>query len=149
MKITLKAEILCAAGLIVFFFFPWITIGGLISISGYQIPDIVKGFGQLAAIGGTGKTDPRVYLFYLIYLIPIFSALTIVFAMTDKSTKASGFIAGVAPIAALIYSLSEAGTNTFEGMAIGAWLTLLTAIAMLSAVFGLIKMPAQITTSSN
>jgi hypothetical protein len=150
MKFMSKAENLCAVGLIVFFFFPWISIGGFISIAGYEIPDIAKGLGQLAAMGSkTGKVDPQVYLYYLIYLIPIFSVLTIILGIADKSTKATGLIAGAVPIAALIYALSQTGSDTFEGMAIGAWLTLLTAIAMLLAVVGIIKMPAQATSSSS
>ena len=141
-----KAENICALGLIIFFFFPWISIGGFISFAGYEIPDIAKGLGQFAALGSrTGKVDPQIYLYYLLYLIPIFSVLTIIFGMTDKTTKITGLIAGTTPIAALIYALSQIGSDTFEGMAIGAWLTLLTAIAMLLAVAGIIKMPAQAT----
>lgn len=144
MKFMSKAENLCAIGLIVFFFFPWVSIGGFISISGYEIPDIAKGFGQLAALGSqTGKTDPRIYLFYLIYLIPIFSVLTLIFGLTNNNTKFTAFVSGIVPIAALFYALSQAGMDIFEGMAIGAWLTLLVAIAMILSLLGLIRMPAQ------
>jgi len=121
------------------FFFPWINIGGFISIAGYEIPDIVKGLKQLAAIG---KIKSQVYLYYLIYLIPIFSVLTIIFGMKGKNTKMSGLVAGVLPIGLFIYALSQIGMNIFKGMAIGAWLTLLTAVAMLLAVLGIIKISA-------
>jgi len=50
MKFMSKAENLCAVGLIVFFFFPWISIGGFISFAGYEISDIAKGLGQFAAM---------------------------------------------------------------------------------------------------
>ena len=151
MKFMSKAENLCAVGLIVFFFLPWISIGGFISFAGYEIPNTAKGLGQFAAAMGsrTGKVDPQVYLYYLIYLMPIFSVLTIIFGMAGISTKATGLIAGAVPIVALIYALSQRGLDTFEVMAIGAWLTLLTAIAMLLAVVGIIKMPAQTTESSS
>jgi len=123
---------------------PWVNIGGFINIAGYQIPDIIKGLGQFAAMGSkTQRVDPQVYLFYLIYLIPIFSIITIILGITGKNTKVIGFITGLIPIVAMIYALTQAGTNVFAGMAIGAYLTLLGAIAMILAVFGFIKMPKQ------
>jgi hypothetical protein len=68
MKFISKAENLCAIGLVVFFFFPWINVGGFISVAGYEIPDVAKGLAQLAAMGSeTGKVDIQVYLYYLIY----------------------------------------------------------------------------------
>lgn len=158
MKFMSKAENLCAVGLIVFFFFPWVSaMGGLISYAGYEIPDIVKEMAYLAAMAsGAEKPDYLVYLSYLIYLMPIFSVLTIIFGVTGKSTKVTGFIAGLVPIAVFVsvfgYTLTQTQTDLdtlFAGMAIGAWLTLFVAVAMLLAVVGIIKMPAQATASSN
>ncbi len=121
------------------------NIGGFIKIAGYEIPDIVKGLGQFAAMGSKiRRVDPQVYFFYLIYLMPIFSVLTIILGVTDKNTKVTGLVAGVMPIAALVYGLSQAGTVVFENMAIGAYLTLLTAMAMILSAFRVIKMPAQV-----
>jgi hypothetical protein len=91
----------------------------------------------------TQRIDPQVYLFYLIYLIPIFSIITILLEITDKNTKVAGFIAGLIPIVAMIYALTQAGTNVFAGMAIGAYLTLVGAIAMILVIFGFINMPKQ------
>ena len=53
MKIFERLDCICAAGLIVFFFFPWVTIGGVISVPGYKIPEIAGGVKQMAyALGG-------------------------------------------------------------------------------------------------
>lgn len=164
-KFISKLENICAIGLIIFFFLPWINIAGFISVSGYELPDVVKGFGQLAALGSkTGKSGLQSYFFYLVYLIPIFSALTIYYGVTDEDKKVTGLIAdivpfselfkvtgliaAIVPISLLFYALIKMGTDVFDGMAIGAWLTLATAIAMLLSVYGIIKLPVQTAISS-
>ena len=150
MKFFSKIENYCAIGLLVCFFLPWLQIGETISISrkGYQIPnlahDIGKGIGQFKGLlGGSGNTDPRVFWYYLIYLIPVFSVITIILGIMGKNVKATGFLAAAVPIGWFIYALIKMGTDLFNIMTFGAYLTLLCAIIMILAVVELIKIPGE------
>ena len=138
-----KIENICAIGLIILFFMPWVSIGGFLNFSGYQIPDAVKGFQSTAiALSGTeGNIDVGVYFLYLVYLIPIFSVLTIILDINKMNTKISAFIAGVTPLIGFAYILNNMGTVVFKGMAIAAWLTIVISIIMLLANFDIIKLP--------
>ena len=155
MKFFSKVENYCAIGLLVFFFLPWLKIGDRLSISlkGYEIPDIAehigKGIGQFKGLlGGSGNTDPRVFWYYLIYLIPVFSVITIILGVMGKNVKATGFLAAAVPIGWFIYALIKMGTDLFKIMTFGAYLTLLCAIIMILAVVELIKLPGQKTQAS-
>ncbi len=150
MKFFSKIENFCAIGLLVFFFFPWLKIGDIVSVSltGYQIPDIAehiaKGIGQFKGLlGGSGSTDPRAFWYYLIYLIPVFSVVTIILGIMGKNIKATGFLAGAVPIGWFIYALIKMGADLFKIMTIGAYLTLLCAIIMILAVVDIINIQGQ------
>jgi len=136
-KFTLSAQNICAICLIIFFFFPWMNIGGLIKFSGYEIPDAVKTLGQFAAsFGETTKMNPKVHLFYLLYLIPIFSVITIILNIKGREPKYAGLVAAAVPIVSLIYFVYEIGSEILDGLAIGAYLTLFTAFGMIYATVG-------------
>jgi hypothetical protein len=150
MKFFSKVENYCAIGLLVCFFLPWLQIGETISISrkGYQIPnlahDIGKGIGQFKGLlGGSENTDPQVFWYYLIYLIPVFSVITIILGIMGKNVKATGFLAAAVPIGWFIYALIKLRTDLFKIMTFGAYLTLACAIIMILAVVELIKIPGQ------
>jgi hypothetical protein len=150
MKFFSKIENYCAIGLLVCFFLPWLQIGETISISrkGYQIPnlahDIGKGIGQFKGLlGGSGSTDPQVFWYYLIYLIPVFSVITIILGIMGKNVKATGFLAAAVSIGWFIYALIKMGTDLFKIMTFGAYLTLICAILMILAVVELIKIPGK------
>ena len=150
MKFFSKVENFCTIGLLVFFFLPWLKIGGDLSVSltGYQIPDLAehigKGIGQFKGLlGGSGNTDPRVFWYYLIYLIPVFSVITIILGIMGKNVKAPGFLAAAVPIGWFIYALIKMGADLFKIMTFGAYLTLICAIIMILAVVEIIKIPGQ------
>jgi len=153
MKFFSKFENYCAIGLLVLFFLPWLEIGGdfaSLSVKGYQIPDIAHDIGKgveqfKGLLGGSGKTDPQVFWYYLIYLIPVFSVITIILGIMGKNVKATGFLAGATAIGWFIYALIKMGTDLFDIMTVGAYLTLLCAIIMILAVVEVIKIPEQKT----
>src|SRR5204862_349949 len=115
MKLFAKVENICAAALILAFFLPWVSIGGLFTIPGYKIPDIVQalsGLGSsLAEMGNqTGQasqgTPAVTYAIYGLYLIPILAVYFLVRAGTGKSTKGVGLAAGLLPVAAFAVALA-------------------------------------------
>lgn len=63
-------QCVCAGGLVFGFVLPWVTVGGLISIPGYRIPEVVTSLANVARELG-GDADPRLALAYGLYLIPL------------------------------------------------------------------------------
>jgi predicted Zn finger-like uncharacterized protein len=139
-KHILKVENICAICLFIFFFFSWVKIAGLISVSGYGIPDGMKAIAHLgAAFSDQKRVDPSVHLYYLLYLIPIFSIVTIVFSITGKDAKVPGFIAAVLPIVFFLVAVFKVGTEIFDVLAIGFYLTIITSLVMIFYLIRLIK----------
>jgi len=131
MNFVSKPENIVALAMIVFFFFPWANLGGFMSVAGYQIPDKVKGLGQFASfVDGKQKTDPRIFIYYALYLIPILGALVITINLSGGSGKPLAFILGALPIVFLVFLISEAGSDVFQFLAIGAWLTIAAGVSM-------------------
>lgn len=146
MKFSLKVESVCAIGLIIGFFLPWVNIGGFITVTGYQIPGIMNGMGRLGMMVGQ-KTDPRITLAYIfLYLIPALSIVTII---TNIIGKNPALFAGIIPIGGLFYLLASAGgdipknvaPDIFQAISIGAYITLISAIGMILSVMGIISFP--------
>lgn len=119
---------------------PWVSYdAGFIQVqaSGASIPGTINSLGSVA-----GESAP--WYVYLVYLVPLTAIGVLVtdFLKTDeKIARIVTIVAGVLPLAGLIYVLIEAGSIAFSFLGIGMYLTILAAIAMLLAVFGVIKIP--------
>ena len=71
MNKSLKTEIILLAGLIISFFLPWLDLG-IMSISGYEIPNRISNIVSLAnTISDSDGTPPILIWSYIIYLIPL------------------------------------------------------------------------------
>jgi hypothetical protein len=140
-KFLEKTEMLFAAVLLLGFFLPWASIGGLISFSGYNIPEALKGVAGLAGAFShktTHEIPVKVYLSYLLYLIPLLSIIIIVLGFKDMKTKIISIIAGVLPFVFLIYAVIDFG-NIFKAASIGVYVTLLAALGLILSAIGVIK----------
>ena len=56
--------------------------------------------------------------------------------MKGREAKYAGLVAAAVPIVSLIYFVYEIGSEILYGLAIGAYLTLFTAIGMIYVTFG-------------
>jgi len=119
MRNSLRLETICAAGLIIFFFLPWGQILGF-SISGYNLGEI----GSYAN---------------LVWLIPLFSIILIVMALTGKNLKLIAALTGLLPIIGLLYGIVEVGGDLFQVLGIGVYSTILAGVALLLTALGVIK----------
>lgn len=129
---ALTAQNICALCLIIFFFFPWISFGGLITVSGYKLPAAIKSLGEMAQILETADSiSPKVYFSYLLYLIPICGAATIFLNAKGKDSRAVGLVGASIPIIMLIYMFVEIGADTLNGIASGVYLTLLASAGLI------------------
>ena len=155
MKGFSKVEVYCAIGLLVLFFFPWIQIGDVVSITlkGYEIPDlaehVAKGVGQFKSLfNENANREIWVFWYYLIYLIPVFSVATVVLGILGKNVKVTGLLTAAVPIGWFIYALIKIGSDLFGMMTLGAYLTLLCAILMILAVVEVLQIPEKKSTKS-
>tara|TARA_Y100001970_G_scaffold147465_1_gene181063 strand:+ start:891 stop:1319 length:429 start_codon:yes stop_codon:yes gene_type:complete len=137
-----KIENICAIVLLVAFFLPWVSVFGM-SASGFSIPGIVSQFSQLgSSISGESASVP--WQVYLVYLVPLTAVGVLVtdFLKTDEMiARIVAILAGVVPIAGVIYMLIQGGGEVFSYLGFGAYLTILAAIGMLLATFGIVKSP--------
>lgn len=109
--IRAKAISLCAATLFVgFFFLPWIR--GREWVSGYQMQQL----------GGSLRW---------LWLIPIFSGLTLLAVMTKRCQKIASRLTGALPFIALAYWLNQLGIELLRILNVGVWLSLISGLALL------------------
>ena len=102
---------LCAAGLGVSFFLPWVSfLGG--NISGFDLQK--AGGGQL-----------------LLWLIPICCMLTIFAGIIKRSQQIAGQLSGTFPFVVGVYWYMKLGSDMFHILAFGAFLSLAFGAALL------------------
>lgn len=102
---------LCAVGLGISFFLPWANVlfG---TLSGFDLQKLGNGY-------------------RLLWLIPIFCAITIFAGVTKRSQQIAARITGVLPFIALIYYFNKVGNDLMHMMTFGAYLTLGFGLALL------------------
>tara|TARA_B100001113_G_scaffold309265_1_gene271828 strand:- start:1130 stop:1558 length:429 start_codon:yes stop_codon:yes gene_type:complete len=136
-----KIENICAIVLIVAFFLPWVSLGGMFSFAGYQLPNAAEGINAMAAAWSeSGEADTN-YGVYLVYLVPLLAVGVLATDYLKSDEKVAHYVAiaaGVLPVLGFLYMVID---NGMQGMAIGIYLTVVAAIVMLLATFGVIKRP--------
>ncbi|HBJ88117.1 MAG TPA: hypothetical protein DDZ88_30540 [Verrucomicrobiales bacterium] len=99
---------ICAA-----FFMPWLTVMGGLGVSG----------NTLGRIGNVGQAA------WIVFVLAAISALT----HFARPAKPLNVVAGLAPFALLFYVASKMGSELFQILGIGAWLTLGCGLVLLVA----------------
>ena len=135
-----KIENICAIVLLVAFFLPWLSIGGLISFSGYQLPNAAQGLNALASAFSESEPETN-YAAYLVYLVPLVAIAVLAadyLKSDEKTTRIISIVAGVIPVGGFIYAVTQV---EFSALAIGAFLTFLSGVGILLATFGVVKIP--------
>src|ERR1041385_2628075 len=100
---------LCAIGLLVSFFLPWAGVFGQ-SISGFD----------LQKMPGNPKW---------LWIIPVFSVITILAALTGRCRKIAAIFTGALPFCVLAYWLNQLGSELLRTLGLGAWLSLICGLA--------------------
>tara|TARA_B100000214_G_scaffold257966_1_gene190287 strand:- start:248 stop:745 length:498 start_codon:yes stop_codon:yes gene_type:complete len=159
-----KIENIAAIVLLVAFFMPWLSVVGLGSMSGYDIPGVVKkGLQMIAGIeaafssfsldgSAPAPAEPAAvdvpFQVYLVYLVPL-AAIAVLVAdylkLDEKVARIISVVAGVIPVGGFVYGViaiqDPEAKLAQASLEIGAYLMLLAGIAMLLATFKIIKMP--------
>jgi hypothetical protein len=140
-KFLQRPENWFAAALILFFFFPWVTIG-FISISGAQIPEVGRALQQATfAFNPSAGVSAEAIFLNAVYLIPILAAATIVMAVTGRDIKIVALATGGVVLLIFVMMLVRIGGSLFQALGVGSYLTLLAAIGIILAALGVIKRP--------
>ena len=136
-----KIENICAIVLVVAFFLPWLSFGGMFSVAGYELPNGAEGINAMAAAWSeSGEADTN-YGVYLVYLVPLLAVGVLATDYLKSDEKVAHYVAiaaGALPVLGFLYMVID---NGMQGMAIGIYLTVVAAIVMLLATFGVIKRP--------
>jgi hypothetical protein len=96
-----QAVTICAVGLLVCFFLPWITFFGA-GASGFDIQ----------------KADEKAKV---LWLIPIFSVITVFAGISGKNQKIAAQLTGALPFFALGYALYNSGSDFINVVTYGGW----------------------------
>tara|TARA_B100000242_G_scaffold292493_1_gene268010 strand:- start:1104 stop:1484 length:381 start_codon:yes stop_codon:yes gene_type:complete len=121
-----KIENLSAILMVVSFFMPWLSLGMLGSVTGFNV----------ASMGGAET---------LLFVIPLLAIVVLAndvlnFLDVDKS-KYLAYLTAVVPLIYIIYRLIKAGSGFFELASIGIYLTLIASVLMILGASGKIKLP--------
>lgn len=149
-NVLARPENLFAVLILIFFFVPWVNLGP-ITFSGYEIPQLVDSLVGLKSFGQgyrDANLEAAVGLFYLLYLIPILALAAIIFTLYGVGNRTlskiagwSAIGAGILPLIALMIVLFAVGGDLFSALSLGAYLLILSGIALVLSAFGLIKPP--------
>lgn len=147
MRFMERAENWFAAALIVFFFLPWFGAGPF-SVSGYSLTTIPSVF-NAASSSASLRSSASIDLLYIVWLVPILSAITLVLGLTGKSPRAMAIVTAIVTLLMFMFVFLAGGGDTFKVLGIGSYLTILAAFGLLLAGIGIIKAPARtiVTTS--
>ncbi len=135
-----RIENICAIVLVVAFFLPWISFGGMFSVAGYELPNAAEGINAMAAAFSESEPDTN-YVVYLVYLVPLLAVGVLATDYLKSDEKVAHYVAIAAGAFPILGFLSLVIENGVQGMAIGIYLTVIAAIVMLLATFGVIKRP--------
>ena len=120
------------------FFLPWVTISGLMTLSGYQIPDLARSIGSFGSSFGSSSASAQTAGYSLIYLIPVVSLVVLFVSLTGQKPGTVALVSGVAAAVAIItvivvFSQVSSASRSLMGavsVSFGVWLTLLAAFGM-------------------
>ena len=127
--------------LLVSFMLPWLKVGGLLSLEGYEIPVKAREAGFFSLETLKGGTNFKAYMAYILYLIPIASAMIIVQQIRDKAVTLWAFIAGGLPVLVAALLIYKQGMVAFDRMQIGFYISIIAGVLMILDSTGTVKIP--------
>lgn len=144
MNIKLSLNSLLSIAMLLFFFMPWLQIGGgLINYSGYEIPYTGKTLSLIfSSASYIGETSWNAYLAYLLYLVPVCAIFnTVRDLQKQKEIVVSIILLPIIPALIFVSMFIKMGTGAFDHYAIGLYLSILIGLLVVLNVFGLIGTP--------
>ncbi len=94
------------------------------------------------------RSDSSIGLLYIVWLVPILSAITLILGLTGRSPRAMAIVTGIVTLLMFLFVFIAGGGDTFKVLGIGSYLTILAAIGLILAAIGVIKAPAPRTVTN-
>ena len=135
-KVIAPLESKIALGLFISFFLPWIAFGP-ISANGFSIPGAIKDLSTMVSAVDETTDVSGIWIYFLLYLIPIFSAVTIWMKYKNKSSLISSTIASGTLLFFFILTLIRTGSDFFNVISFGLILSVLLSIGLIVETYGL------------
>jgi hypothetical protein len=111
-----------AAALVGAFFLPWITIGDLLTTTGYKF-----------ALGPSSSAEARMFL-----AVPLVALIAVVAGLINKKQqRGAARIAGLLPIIAFFYVVIRYGQDATQLFGVGAWMSV--GVGVLLFVLGCLR----------
>jgi hypothetical protein len=120
-KTLTRLENIAALSLILFFFFPWASLG----------PFSVNGFGAASENA-------------LLFLVPLLGILVVIMrpiCQVPTILKGVKLAAGILPIAGFIIALIDGGTKVFNFLGMGAYFTLIAGVLIILGTLNIVQLP--------
>jgi hypothetical protein len=123
-----------AAGILLGFFLPWFQFVNF-SISGYHVAQVITGDRQ-----GLSSTIVSI----LMWLVPIAAVGVMVASLRkNRMLRSMAAIAAGLPLAGFVYSVAR-DTGLFETLAVGAYITVVSAGLLMLDTLGLLTLPREL-----
>ena len=134
-----KLENICASLIIAAFFLPWVDFG-FFSASGYSLPNLASSLSQLGQVFSENSESASTnYFIYAVYVVPLLSALVLLYGYLDKPIKNICIAAGAINLGGFLYLFFTASSVEIGMYGMGIWVTVIASILMLLATLGYIK----------
>lgn len=116
-KTLTRIENIAALGLVLFFFFPWASVG----------PASISGF----TLGRFGVYNAAIYLLYLIPILGLMIVAMRPICTNPLVLKSIKLVAGGLTALAFLYALLSAGGDFFQAAGLGVYLTFIAGILII------------------
>ena len=132
-------EVIGSVGMLVAFFLPWFSVGGLVSVTGFEVPNAISSLMRVAQALEQGLSGDAVNNFdsalisyvRLVYLPPILATVAIVLAFIKRETFLAGFFGGMVFLCLVVFvfiKLHPVKPEVADALSIGFYLSVLMAI---------------------
>ena len=135
-KVFAPLESKVALGLIISFFLPWFAFGP-ISASGFSIPGAVKDLSSFGSSFGSTFSNFKIISLYSLYLIPIFSGISIYRLYKNQKTIVSSSVSSIVAVLSIVEAFYMMGTDFFDVVSFGYVFSVVLSLVLLFVVYDL------------
>ena len=137
--ISRRPEFWCAIVILGAFFLPWLELGPIISVAGYQLPKAARFASELGKAFGDGKsasTGDSINWMYLVYLVPLASVVAIVEMALGRLATASAVLAATIALAEIAFWATSHPDKVGDTVGVGVLFSVVASLTMLILVLG-------------
>ncbi len=134
-----RPEFWCAIVIVGAFFLPWLELGPIISVAGYQLPKAARFASELGKAFGEGKSasaGSSTNWMYLVYLVPLASVVAIVEMALGRLATTAAVLAATVPLAEIAFWATSHPDKVGDTLGVGVLFSVVAAVTLLILVLG-------------